>query len=94
MQLNRLEKPAAVIKSSFLTLTCLLLAMSLALSGCSKTEKKEQPKKERPVVTEMNIPQPTEMKSKEDAPKKDEVKSLPMDSEDEEEQLPVLGAGG
>lgn len=91
----RFEKPAAVVKSTLLSLPCLFLAMSFALSGCSKTEKKVEPKKEAPVVTEMNIQKPVEMQAQEKAPKKDEIESLPMDSGgDEEEQLPVLGAGG
>jgi len=94
MHLNCLEKSAAVLKSSFLTLTCLVLAMSLALSGCSKAEKKEQPKKEKPVVTDLNIKPDAKTPDQAEAPKKDEVESLPMESDEEEEQLPVLGAGG
>ena len=94
MHLNRFEKSAALVQRSFLTLGCLVFAMSVALTGCSNGEKKEESKKEKPVVTEMNIQKSAEMPAQADAPKKDEIESLPMDSTDEEEQLPVLGADG
>ena len=91
MHFNCYPKLTAVLKSSFLILTCLFLVMSLSLAGCSKKEKKEQPEKKKQVVTEMNITKEEDTPKK---PKKDEVESLPLESEDEEEQLPVLGSGG
>jgi len=95
MHLNRFAKPPAVFKNSFTILTCLFLALCVSLSGCSKKEKSKQPEEEKPVVTEMNIPKkPAEAPDPEEAPKADEIESLPLESEDKEEQLPELGSGG
>lgn len=104
MHLNRVVKLAAVLKRSSLILACVFLTMSLSLSGCSKKEANEQSKKTRPPVTDLNIKTPddtgvsaekAEPKNAEKAePKKEEIESLPLESEDQEEELPVLGSGG
>lgn len=101
MYLNRVVIPAAVSKILLLIAVCLFLSMSLFLSGCSEAEEAKEAKKEKPVVTDMKIEKPDEGSAEKKAmePKKDEVESLPMESDSEpaaaeEEKLPALGTGG
>ena len=80
-----------------LALLCFgLLVSSTLVVGCSKDEKKMPSKKEKPVVTTMDIKTETDGDSTATPPKKDAVESLPFETEKQEsseEELPILGGG-